>query len=491
MADACEMEKLDLGKATSGADGDKQIAGSQQRELLDELVAEILSRMGTLNEAVRCSSLVCSRWRNTWRSICGGVLDFDEFNEALIRRRHDGAADDEEKNRFANRVDQALSCLVHHQNLDALRIGSDLLEMDRVGRWLEFGLAKRVKQLSLWFYYFFSSHSLGLTFFTPEFLAKHDLRRLESLELYGVSSISQRAVDHILSESNCPSLRCFLLNSCVFQKINGGDAVLRLGSSNVLQRLEFNELANVARVELISAPRLLDCWLRGFSLSQVEFGDGIPQLRDAVLCCRQGLLLQWPSRDQFDKIAPRLRNLSIEVVGSDLLPNPAPPPEWLVFKKLTTLGLFVHVKRAPPSFLECTLLLRAAPVLHKLAIWFGDLDGEGEPRGWEGWDSDAARSSTWKHHSLRVLELHGVHPRCGAVDYVRKSELELAANIIMNSPSLSRVVIDTRRREWLHGFRGLIRFSHTTEALRGEIKMELETQLQGCSATSRIHFTYQ
>ncbi|CAL1401511.1 unnamed protein product [Linum trigynum] len=178
---------------------------SSSRELSEELVLEIISRTGTAHDVVRCSCLLSKRWRNIWRSIPGGVLDLDK-SDKLLRGQNElvFCIQPEEQQRFANRVDQTLTSLPH-QDLDALKIGFQLAKREEgVCRWIEFGFTKRVKEFTLLSFHSSSINRLSFPFFTPEFLSKHDLSRLEVLEINGVSDVSQRAVDHILT--NCLSL---------------------------------------------------------------------------------------------------------------------------------------------------------------------------------------------------------------------------------------------------------------------------------------------
>ncbi|CAI0502772.1 unnamed protein product [Linum tenue] len=208
---------------------------SSSRELSEELVLEIISGTGTVHDVVRCSSLLSKRWRNIWRSIPGEVLDFDKSDELLWGQ---------------------------NELVDRIRV-----------------ITKRVKEFTLLSFHSSSINWLSFRFFTPEFLSKHDLSRLEVLEINGVSDVSQRAVDH-------------------FQPTHVGElAVLRVCSDNNLQCLDIGELWCVARIELISAPRLRTFKLRGYSGLWVEYRDDLPQLQETLFSCT-GYLFPW-TRYQF------------------------------------------------------------------------------------------------------------------------------------------------------------------------------------------------
>ncbi|CAI0418448.1 unnamed protein product, partial [Linum tenue] len=472
-------------------------------KLPDELAVEILSRLGTMNQVAKCSSLVCRRWRNLWRSIDGGVLDFSSYDDDHDRRplRKGAYTEPEQQLRFANRVDQAVSSILLHHccknlDLDAFIIGFDLYELEEEAwRWVEFGLGKRVKQLSL--LNFFSWHLrnwVSLPQLTPEFLGKQDLSRLQVLELEGVSKIPRGALDHIFS--NCSSLQRLVLRDCRFL-CPEGELVIRVccpGNNLQSLTLEYGEtLYNVTKIELVSAPGLQSFRFVGrINPKVVEFVGELPQLREARFggrgICGPPHYLPW-SRSQFSKFAPQLERLEIDLGICHFIPHLAPPPEWLMFENLTVLDLFIYSELfSPKSFLDATVLLRAAPLLHRLSIWFIRV---ARPLGQWKW-RDLAAVSTWKHHSLEVLHLHGVHP--GEDSHVvggsaRKIQLELAAYIIMNAPSLNRVLIDTRPHQQKD--EGESRLPHQVDADVSGARMELETHLQSHSASPHIHFTYQ
>ncbi|CAL1375826.1 unnamed protein product [Linum trigynum] len=259
-------------------------------------------------------------------------------------------------------------------------------------------------------------------------------------------------------------------------------------SSNNLQCLDFSEAAySTVRIELISAPRLHTFKLTGYhgADSWVEYGDDLPRLQEAVVSCRD-YLFPWPAH-HIRKLAPHLQRLGLEIMSSDFIRRLPCKSSWLQFEKLRVLDLVIDIGEALPSFLECTVLLRAAPMLRELSVWFQNVSDDS--RIWERRDL-VAESSTWKHRSLEVLQLHGVHPHGIAVDF-RNRQLELAAYIIMNAPSLNQIVINTRRRDPLHGSLGRVMMSDPIDARMCEAKMELETQLQGRSASPHINFTYQ
>ncbi|CAL1375828.1 unnamed protein product [Linum trigynum] len=454
---------------------------SPSRELPDELVLKIISHLGTVNEIVRCSSLLSKRWRNTWRSIGGGVLEFHKSDELRCTNC-------KEQYRFANLIDQALTSLADRQNLDGLRIGFNLCGMtEEAWRWVEFGLTKRAKELTLMSYcYNWATFPL----FTPEFLAGHDLSRLQILEFKGIAKIDPAAIAYILSR-NCPSLRRFALRDCRFS--GGETVVIRVCSSNNLEMLslEFKGQDCNVRIELSSAPSLRTFKFHGASASHVEFGNHLPRLREAwfggqwildASFCRYLPL----SSFQFHMFAPRLDRLGLELGINNLR---LPPPEWLLFEKLRVLDLFIHIDRcALENLFASTDLLMAAPVLHQLSIHF--INGFDSVQ-WESENSSAPESSTWKHHSLEVLQLHGVHRLCASYVTPCRIQLELAAYIITNTPSLNQVLIDTRDQCLISSSVAEYRDLDQVEGDICEAKMEMETQLQGRSASSKIHFTYR
>ncbi|CAL1375825.1 unnamed protein product [Linum trigynum] len=459
------------------------MSSSTPRQLPDELVLKIISHLGTLNEVVRYSSLMSKRWKEVWRSIGGGILDFDKSDN--IR----AYIPTEEQLPFANTVDQALTSLASHRNLDGLRIGFDFYGMaEQARRWIEFGLTKTVKELTL------ISSSPYLPPLTLDSLAKHDLSRLEVLEFHGMRKIPRAVVQHILC--NCPSLRQFALRNCSFSELGGAVLVINVQSShNNLQSLSLDLEApgSEVRIELVSAPNLHTFKFRG---SHVEFGDNLPRLREAWFSgqwIRETSSLPW-SRAQFEKFAPRLDRL-----GLQLGPNRfrhrlvSPVPEWLLFEKLRFLGLdlFINTCFAPSSLVDCTVLLIAAPVLRQLTIRFANAS-DMENQEWRG--SSAAESSLeWKHHALEVLRLHGVHRDRTASFFVsaRRRQLELAACIIMRAPSLKQVLIDTRHPSLIRRPAAEFRLPHEVDEDICEARMELDTQLQGRSASPHVHFTYR
>ncbi|CAI0440166.1 unnamed protein product [Linum tenue] len=448
--------RRNLGMATSVVAAGEPSSPDQFAKLPNELAVEILSRSAmTLNEAARYS-LLGKRWRHLWQSIDGGVLDFNQKSNDEQQGNDRNRISHEERRRFADRVDQAISRITA-TTLDGLRIGFNLLEMEEEARrWIQFGFAARVKQLTLSSYFVQKSGEAhlgvsGSLFLAPEFLRRQDLGRLEVLEFQGVAKIPQGALDHIFS--NCPNLQRLSLTNCIFHEEG---TVVRVCSPK-LQRLTFHfpqPLHFLARIVLVSAPGLHTLEVGGGPwLPMIEFGDDIPLLRE--LCCyNRGLLIEqrcyfpW-SRSQFDKFAPRLQFLN-----------------------------------NASSLLHCTGLLRAAPMLSRFSMSFLPA---GCHRFREHRGQSAHELSTWKHHSLQELHFHGVHPLAKKEQQVfdpHVLQLELAAYIIINSPSLNQVFIDTTN---------LISDSREPHEVDADIlraRMQLETHLHSHTATSQIHFTY-
>ncbi|CAL1385958.1 unnamed protein product [Linum trigynum] len=435
-----------LGMATSVVAAGEPSSPDQFAKLPDELAVEILSRSTmTLNEAARYS-LLGKRWRHLWQSIDGGVLDFNQKSNDEQQGNDRNHISHEERRRFADWVDQAISRITA-TTLDGLRIGFNLFEMEEEARrWIQFGFAARVKQLTLSCYFVHQSGEAhlgvsGSLFLAPEFLRRQDLGRLEVLEFQGVAKIPQGALDHIFS--NCPNLQRLSLTNCIFHEEG---TVVRVCSPK-LQRLTFHfpqYFHFLARIVLLSAPGLHTLEVGGGPwLPTMEFGDDIPLLRE--LCCyNRGLLIEqrcyfpW-SRSQFDKFAPRLQILKYELSSLCFPPlRPYHLQEWVLFEKLTVLDLRMYMDNNASSLLHCTGLLRAAPMLRRFSMSFLPA---GCHRFREHRGQSAHELSTWKHHSLQELHLHGVHPLAKKEQQVfdpHLLQLELAAYIIINSPSLNQ-----------------------------------------------------
>ncbi|CAL1389464.1 unnamed protein product [Linum trigynum] len=477
-----KRRKNNLGMVTSVAD--------QFAKLPDELAVKILSRSATtLNEAARCSSLLGKLWRYMWQLIDCAVLDFEKL---------DGDVTPEAQRRFVNQVDQAISLLEQSKTrLDGLRIGFKLLNMEEAGwRWIRFGLTARVKRLTLLSYFSriwcpHGRNEIPVPLFTPEFLHTQDLSRLEVLEFQGVSEIPRGTLDHLFS--HCPSLQHLSLDNCTF---HDKDTVLRVCCPNnrKFQRLTFNFPEfdhNISRIEVLSAPGLHSLEVRGAEyIPWFEFGDDIAQLQE-LRFCNQGLcgLLQdcyfpW-SRSQFNKFAPRLQLFKYDLVTYNFDPASNRCPDWLQFEKLTVLDLTIYIYHTRgSSMLEVTALLRAAPLLRQLSISFLHAFGY---TIWKDRAEESAAAATWKHHSLQLLQLHGVHPS-NKKQFLdpRKPQMQLAAYIILNSPSLNQVLVDTRNLGSTTP-----REPHEVDALVSGARMELESRLHSHTATSQICFTYR
>ncbi|CAI0457898.1 unnamed protein product, partial [Linum tenue] len=394
------------------------------RRLPDEIVLDILSRLGTVNETARCGSLG-KRWRGICRLIDGGVLDFDKSLDLLrstIPKTPTLEISKEAQLRFANAVNQALSWH-RSETLDALRIAFDLYGLgEEAWKWIEFGLKKRVKELRLLSCFSYSGdHRIPLPLLTPEFLGTQDLSRLEVLELEGLSIITQETVDYIFS--HCHSLKRWVLRNSCFR-----GEVVRVSNVEKLQYLEFTRLYFARRIELMSAPNLHTVKFTGNAT--ICFGDQLPQLLEASFC---GAL--------------KASDYSL----------PWPPSQFCSI----------------PDYLK---------------------------KAWEPSDLSAG-STWWEHHSLEVLKLYGVH-RTSKLDEPRFRRpgreshdarvlcLEVAAHIIINSPSLNEVLIDTRHQNLMFTSTEC-RPSCQIDIDTREARMELETQLQGRSASPHIHYTYR
>ncbi|CAI0457976.1 unnamed protein product [Linum tenue] len=370
------------------------------RRLPDEIVLDILSRLGTVNETARCGSLG-KRWRGICRLIDGGVLDFDKSLDLLrstIPKTPTLEISKEAQLRFANAVNQALSWH-RSETLDALRIAFDLYGLgEEAWKWIEFGLKKRVKELRLLSCFSYSGdHRIPLPLLTPEFLGTQDLSRLEVLELEGLSIITQETVDYIFS--HCHSLKRWVLRNSCFR-----GEVVRVSNVEKLQYLEFTRLYFARRIELMSAPNLHTVKFTGNAT--ICFGDQLPQLLEASFC---GALkasdysLPWPP-SQFCRYAPRLERLTLELRMSNFFNASRGRLDWLTFENLRVLDLVMYSSSS--SFLACTMPLRAAPMLRELSIWFSIPDYL--KKAWEPSDLSAG-STWWEHHSLEVLKLYGVH----------------------------------------------------------------------------------
>ncbi|CAL1384248.1 unnamed protein product [Linum trigynum] len=483
-----KRRRNNLGMATPVVGGEEEEATTDQfSKLPDELAVGILSRSATtMNEAARCSSLLGKRWRNMWQLIDSAVLDFNKSDD-------DDRRSEPQRRRFVDRVDQAIGLIRQSKTrLDELKIVFKFTEMEEAGwRWIQFGLGEGVKRLTLlsllrpgWE----ARDAIPVPLFTPEFVAKQDLSRLEVLEFQGVSMIPGGTLDHVLSR--CHSLQHLSLNNCSF---HDEDTVIRICRPNndSLQTLTFwcpeEEFHNVTRIEIVSAPGLRSLKVGGGPVvRRVEFGDDIPQLREFEYCRHiqfaadgdDPCYFPW-SRSESNKFAPRLQFLKYDLTTDNFKPLSARAPEWLRFEKLTVLDLSIYIDFAGTSMLECTALLRAAPMLRQLFISFIHLCY------YNKWEDPEQELPTWKHHSLQVLQLHGVHPSDWQVVDCRKPQMELAAYIIMASLSLKQVLIDTKNLRSTAPREPLQVDAHISEA-----KMELEARLSSHTTTSQIHFTY-
>ncbi|CAL1376094.1 unnamed protein product [Linum trigynum] len=448
-------------------------------KLPDQLAVEILSRVGmTLKEAARCS-ILSKGWRNIWQYINDGALEFDgdKLRKTTINERR----------QFANGVDQALSS--HQACLSALRIKLNMLGMDeQAWRWIQLGLAKRVKRLTLEYSCFPCSPNkrlgVSLPLFNPAFLIKQDLTRLEALELEGLSEIPKGTLEHIFSD-HCPALKRFALHNSYFgyhgstTTTTTTKAVISIRCSSI-QSLSFrfpHGAYDLSRIELISAPHL-----RYFELNAeietltVSFGgdENLPRLLELRLSG------SWLRTAKPRYLLPS-QHSRLVLQANDFLPRLVLPRQW---QPSTIIALDLHIPAVNglPSWLDCAIVLRAAPKLRHLCIWFENTFG---PKQWE---RRGGLLSTWKHHSLQALHLYGVHPGDmeGRVD-PRALQLELAAHIIMNSPSLTHVLIDTEsvpNRSY--------RLPQQAELDCLYAKYELEAQLLHPDySASHIHFTYQ
>ncbi|CAL1402219.1 unnamed protein product [Linum trigynum] len=476
----CEAEqgrkrrRNNFGMATPLVGGGEEEATTDQfSKLPDELAVGILSRSATtMNEAARYSILLGKRWRNMWQLIDSAVLDF--------KKSDDDRRSESQRRGFVDRVDQAIGLIRQSKTrLDELKIVFKFTEMEEAGwRWIQFGMGEGVKRLTLlsllrpgWE----ARDAIPVPLFTPEFVAKQDLSRLEVLEFQDVSKIPGGTLDHVLSR--CHSLQHLALNNCSF---HDEDTVIRICRPNNdnLQRLTFwcpkEEFHNVTRIEIFSAPGFRSLKVGGGPVvPRVEFGD-IQFAADGDEHC----YFPW-SRSESNKFAPRLQFLKYDLTTDNFKPLSVRAPEWLRFEKLTVLDLSIYIDIAGTSMLECTALLRAAPMLRQLFISFIHL------YYYNKWEDPEQELPTWKHHSLQVLQLHGVHPSDWQVVDCRKPQMELAAYIIMASPSLKQVLIDTKNLRSTAPREPLQVDAHISEA-----KMELEARLSSHTTTSQIHFTY-
>ncbi|CAL1395872.1 unnamed protein product [Linum trigynum] len=464
-------------------------AADQFAKLPEELAVEILSRSAiTLNEAVRCSSLLGKRWRYMWQLIDSPVLDFDKSDDDVTP---------ESQRRFVDRVDQAISWVQQSRTrLDGLKIGFKLYHMQEAGwRWIEFGFAERVKRLTLLSYFTHSwrddlNGGIPVPLFTPDFLRTQNLSRLEVLEFQRLAAIPQGTLEHIFYY--CPSLQRFSLTDCTF---HGDDTVVRVycPNNNNLQKLTFwfpIPDHGCRSIDLFSAPGLHSLEVRTVSAEPaVLFPGDLPQLQELQLCYygighTHQCFIPW-SPTEFKLFAPRLQFLKYNMTTYQLPNQPLHVPEWLLFEKLTVLDLSIHICTPVKFMLQCTILLRAAPMLRRLSMTFENMMTL-RGRIWED-RAEEEFPTWWKHRSLQVLQLHGVHPSDeGCPPDPRKLQMGVAACIIMASPLLNEVLVDTRNLKT-----NASREQQRVDALISEARIELETRLECHASTSQIRFIYQ